>query len=117
VGLEALDLLIDEDLVAHSAELGGWLLAQLSELAARHPLIHAVRGRGLFAGIELDPARADAHLLAEAMAARGVLSKDTHGTVLRLSPPLTITQDELAWGLARIEEVLSDAGKRLPHAA
>jgi ornithine--oxo-acid transaminase len=117
VGLEALDLLIDEDLVAHSAELGGWLLAQLTELAARHPLIHVVRGRGLFAGIELDPARADAHLLAEAMAARGVLTKDTHGTVLRLAPPLNITQDELAWGLARIEEVLNDAGKRLPHAA
>jgi ornithine--oxo-acid transaminase len=120
VGLEALDLLIDEDLVAHSAELGDWLLAQLTELAARHPLIHAVRGRGLFAGIEivgLDPGRADAHLLAEAMAARGVLTKDTHGTVLRLAPPLTITQDELAWGLARIEEVLGDAGKCLPHAA
>lgn len=117
VGLEALDILIDEDLVAHSAELGNWLLAQLEALAARHPLIRAVRGRGLFAGIELDPARADAHLLAEALAAHGVLTKDTHGTVLRLAPPLIITQDELAWGLARIEEVMSDAGKRLPHAA
>ena len=117
VGLEALDLLIDEDLIAHSAALGGWLLVQLADLAARHSLIRAVRGRGLFAGIELDPARADAHLLAEAMAVRGVLTKDTHGTVLRLAPPLTITQDELAWGLARIEEVLGDAGKRLPHAA
>jgi len=117
LGLEALDLLVDEDLIAHSAELGDWLLAQLEELAARHPLIRTVRGRGLFAGIELDPARADAHLLAEALAARGVLTKDTHGTVLRLAPPLIITQDELAWGLARIDEVLANAGKRLPHAA
>ena len=117
VGLEALDLLIDEGLVAHSAELGDWLLTELHELAARSPLIRAVRGRGLFAGIELDPALTDAHLLAEAMAARGVLTKDTHGTVLRLAPPLTITQDELAWGLARIEGVLNDVSRRLPHAA
>lgn len=120
IGLEALDLLIDDDLLAHSAELGRWLLAQLNELAARHPLIRAVRGRGLFAGIEisrLDPLRADAHRLAEALAARGVLTKDTHGTVLRLAPPLIITQDELAWGLARIDEVLAEAGARLPHAA
>jgi ornithine--oxo-acid transaminase len=117
VGLEALDVLIDEDLIAHSAELGDWLLAQLQALAARHPLIRAVRGRGLFAGIELDPSRADAHLLAEAMAANGVLTKDTHGTVLRLAPPLIITQDELAWGLARIDEVLDAAEARLPHAA
>ncbi len=117
VGLEALDLLIDENLIARSAELGDWLLTQLRELAARHPLIRAVRGRGLFAGIELDPGAADAHLLAEALAAHGVLSKDTHATVLRLAPPLIITQDELAWGLARIDEVFSEAGRRLPHAA
>ena len=117
VGLEALDLLVDENLVAHSAELGHWLLAQLTEMTKRHALIKAVRGRGLFAGIEIDPAQTDAHLLAEAMARHGVLTKDTHGTVLRLAPPLTITQDELAWGLARIDEVLGEAGKRLPHAA
>jgi ornithine--oxo-acid transaminase len=117
VGLEALDVLIDEDLITHSAELGDWLLAQLHALAARHPLIRAVRGRGLFAGIELDPTHADAHLLAEAMAAHGVLTKDTHATVLRLAPPLIITQDEQAWGLARIDEVLDAAEARLPHAA
>jgi len=117
VGLEALDLLVDEGLVAHAAELGAWLQAQLAALAARHPLVREVLGRGLFAGIELNPARADAHRLAEALAARGVLTKETHGTVLRLAPPLTITQDELAWGLARIDEVFADAGARMPHAA
>lgn len=118
VGLEALDLLIDEELIAHSAELGGWLLAQLHALAAAHGrLIRAVRGRGLFAAIEVNPAHADARLLAEALAARGVLTKDTHGTVLRLAPPLTITRDELAWGLARIDEVFADAGKQVRRAA
>ncbi len=117
VGLEALDLLVDENLVAHAAELGAWLQSQLAALARRHPPIRAVRGRGLFAGIDLDPARADARRVAEALAARGVLTKDTHGTVLRLAPPLIVTRDELAWGLARIDEVLADVGAQFPHAA
>ena len=111
VGLEVLDLLLDEGLITHSAELGVWLLEQLKHLAARHPLIRAVRGRGLFAAIELEPGGADAYLLAKKLATRGVLTKDTHTTVLRLAPPLTITQDELAWGLARIDEVLTEAGQ------
>ncbi len=118
VALEALDLLIDEELVAHSAELGEWMLDRLRALAVAHGgLIRGVRGRGLFAGIEVDPARVNARRLAEALARRGVLTKDTHDTVLRLAPPLTITRDELAWGLARIDEVFADAGRRLPRAA
>jgi len=120
VGLEALDLLIDEDLSTRSASLGLWLQVQLAALAARHPLIREVRGRGLFAGIEISeraPAYVNAHFLTQALAARGVLTKETHGTVLRLTPPLIVTQNELAWGLARLDEVFTDAGQRLSRAA
>lgn len=70
------------------------------------PLIRAVRGRGLFAGIELDPDLANARQLAEALLAQGVLTKDTHSTVLRLAPPLIIRREELEWGLVRIAETL-----------
>ncbi len=120
VAAEALELLFDEDLVARSAALGPWLLARLAEIARGSPLIRAVRGRGLFAGIEVDATRVDAAALAGALLHRGVLTKDTHATVLRIAPPLTIGQDELEWGLARIAEVFADAGKaqpRLPRAA
>jgi ornithine--oxo-acid transaminase len=120
VGAEALELLFDEQLVERSAELGPWLLARLADIARGTPLIRAVRGRGLFAGIEVDAARTDAARLALALLRRGVLSKDTHGTVLRIAPPLTITREELAWGLARIAEVFAEAGTTqtpLPHAA
>ncbi|MCP5267749.1 MAG: ornithine--oxo-acid transaminase [Zoogloeaceae bacterium] len=117
VASEALELLFDQQLIAHSAELGQYLLHRLAEIARGTPLIRAIRGRGLFAGIEVDAACTDAASLALALLARGVLTKDTHSTVLRIAPPLTISREELDWGLARIEEVFADAGHRQPWAA
>lgn len=117
VGAEALEILFDEKLVEHSAELGQVLLQRLTEIAASTPLIRSVRGRGLFAGIEVNAALTDARVLAEALLEHGVLTKDTHGTVLRIAPPLTISAEELEWGLLRIAEVFANAGRRLPQAA
>jgi ornithine--oxo-acid transaminase len=114
VAAEALELLFDDRLVEHSAELGVVLLERLQAIAASTPLIRSVRGRGLFAGIEVDATLTDARSLAEALARRGVLTKDTHGTVLRIAPPLTITAEELDWGLERIAEVFAEAGKTRP---
>lgn len=112
VALAALDLLEEEGLVEKSARLGELLLAGLHQLAERSPVVRAVRGRGLFAGIEIDPRRAEAAKLTEALLKQGVLTKDTHGTVLRLAPPLVISEEELAWGLARIAEVLNNFSSR-----
>jgi ornithine--oxo-acid transaminase len=42
----------------------------------------------------------------ERLAARGVLAKETHGTVIRLAPPLVISEADLDWGLDQIEDVL-----------
>ena len=113
VGLEALNVLHDEQLSARSAVLGDWMLHRLGALAARHPrLIRAVRGRGLWAGVEIDPSAASARTVVERLAAAGVLSKETHETVIRFAPPLTITRAVLDWGLDRFEQVLRelDAG-------
>jgi len=108
VDLAALDLLEDEGLVEHAAQLGRHLLQRLAGLAADLPAIRAVRGVGLFAGIELEPARADARHLAEQLLQRGVLRKDTHQTVLRIAPPLIIDQATLDWGIDLIAETLRD---------
>lgn len=112
VALAALDVLEDEGLIENSARLGELLLAQLHQLAGSLPIIRAVRGRGLFAGIEVDPKQVDARQVAEALLGHGVLTKDTHSTVLRLAPPLIISKDELNWGLARVAEVLSNFSSR-----
>ena len=90
VGLEALRVMEDENLVARSAALGAYLLAGLQAISS--PLIRAVRGRGLWVGVDIDPAFASARHLVEQLAQHGVLSKETHETVIRFAPPLTITQ-------------------------
>lgn len=108
VALTALDILEEEHLIENSAALGELLLAGLHQLKESSPIIRAVRGRGLFAGIEIDPQQADAHALAEALLGYGVLTKDTHNTVLRLAPPLIIGRAELEWGLGRIAEALNE---------
>ena len=91
VALEALQVIEDEQLVARSAALGDYLIARLREIGeAAFPLIRAVRGRGLWVGVDVDPAHATARELVERLASRGVLSKETHETVIRFAPPLTI---------------------------
>lgn len=117
VALAALDVLEEEGLVEKSARLGELLLAGLHQLAEHASVVRAVRGRGLFAGIELDPQMADARKLAEALLEKGVLTKDTHSTVLRLAPPLVISEEELIWGLERIAEVLNNFSSRPRQAA
>jgi ornithine aminotransferase len=121
VGLEALRVIEDEGLVARSAALGAHMIARLA--AIESPLIRQVRGRGLWAGVELDDA-VSARDVAERMAERGVLTKDTHATVIRFAPPLTISLEALDWGIDVFAETLrhfearpSDSGTPPRHAA
>jgi ornithine--oxo-acid transaminase len=115
VALEALETLVDEDLVARAERLGHHLLARLTDLDG--PAVVAVRGLGLLAGIEIDPRHAPAREVAEALARRGVLTKDTHGTVIRLAPALTIPRELLDWALDRVAEVIADVSGRMPRVA
>jgi len=93
VGHEALRVMEDEHLVERSATLGRHLLDRLQEVqTSAGGLVRAVRGRGLWVGVDLDPQYADAREAVERLALKGVLSKETHETVIRFAPPLTITQ-------------------------
>lgn len=111
VALETLALLEEEDLVAHAAELGAHMLARLKTLQS--PSIREVRGCGLLAGIDLNPAHADARAFCERLLRRGVLSKDTHDTVARLVPPLIITRAELDGGIDAVMETVEELGRQL----
>jgi ornithine--oxo-acid transaminase len=106
VGLEALNVLEDENLVAQSAEKGAWLLAELQRINS--PLIREVRGRGLFIGLEIEPSRARARTVVERLMARGLLSKETHETVVRFAPPLAIPRELLEWAAEQVGEVLAE---------
>jgi len=115
IGLAALDLLIEEDLPARAAELGEEFMTQLR--AIRSPLLRQVRGRGLLIGLELDTRLCAARDVAEALLVAGILTKDTHGTVIRLTPPLTISRDEVAWAAERIATTLDAIRQRSPDVA
>ena len=101
VARAALDVIVDEDLPARSAELGAYALDYLQRL--RTPHLVEVRGKGLWIGLELDTA---ARPVCEQLRDQGVLCKETHDTVIRLAPPLVISQRDLTWGLERVKDVL-----------
>jgi len=116
VGLEALRVIADEGLVERSRVLGDYMLERLR--AIRSPVLTAVRGRGLWAGAEINPRFATARQACEALLAKGVLSKETHQTVVRLAPPLVIAREDLDFALDRFAEVIGDLErKRSPLAA
>ncbi len=106
VAMAALDVMEEENLCARSRELGAWLNRELATLAS--PLIREVRGRGLYIGIEIDPRRLPARRVVDRLLARGILSKDTHGTVVRIAPPLNVAQADLAWAVGQLREVLRE---------
>ena len=108
VGLEALLVMEDEQLVQRSATLGAHLLQRLQAVQQRFPqLVRAVRGRGLWVGVDLDPAHASARDVVERLARAGVLSKETHETVIRFAPPLTISRALLDEGVDVFAQVLA----------
>lgn len=110
VGLEALNVLIEEDLIGRAAKLGGYFMERLRTLHS--PLIKAVRGKGLLIGVEIDPLYCSARDVCEAMMDRGVLSKDTHGTVVRLAPPLVVTKEQIDEAVAVIQRVVESKSLR-----
>jgi ornithine--oxo-acid transaminase len=107
VALEALNVIEDEQLVARSAELGAYLHQCLRDVMAESGgLIRDVRGRGLWVGVDIEPAHATARDLVERLAAHGVLSKETHDTVIRFAPPLTITPALIDQAVERFRAVV-----------
>jgi ornithine--oxo-acid transaminase len=102
VGREVIAMLSTGEFQERSAKLGTHLHDRLSALPRE--VVRQVRGRGLWAGVEF--ADLGGREVCERLAARGVLAKDTHGTTIRLAPPLVITQEDLDWALDRLEEAV-----------
>ena len=101
----ALDVLVDEKLVEHTAELGQHLEQRLAGL--RSPLVKETRCLGLWAGVELVPSAGGARPYCYKLKDRGLLCKDTHTHTIRLAPPLVITKEQLDWAVDQIEAVLA----------
>jgi ornithine--oxo-acid transaminase len=113
VGLAALQVIREEGLIERSRTLGAHMMERLR--AMKSPALLEVRGRGLWMGAEIDPQIAMAREICEALLAKGVLSKETHGTVVRLAPPLVIARHDLDWALDCFAEVLGEVSNRRPR--
>jgi ornithine--oxo-acid transaminase len=91
---------------ARAARLGSTLDRELRALVGRG--IVEVRTVGLWAGIDVDPALATGREVCERLVERGVLVKDTHGSTIRLSPPLVIEESDIRWAVDQLAAVLAE---------
>ncbi|MGH4020167.1 MAG: ornithine--oxo-acid transaminase [Pseudonocardiaceae bacterium] len=105
VGRAVVRLLVTGEFQARSRELGAHLHSRLHDLVGCG--VAEVRGRGLWAGVQLAPGGPDGRQASEALLARGVLCKETHSSTLRVAPPLVISRDDLDAGIDAITEVLA----------
>ncbi len=112
VGRAVVGLLETGQYQARARELGVVLHDRLSALLG-HGVV-GVRAAGLWAGVDVDPALGSGRQVCERLAARGVLAKDTHGSTIRLAPPLVVERSELEWAVDQLAGALADlrAGSR-----
>jgi ornithine--oxo-acid transaminase len=110
VGRAVIRLLATGEFQERAVELGEVLRTELDKLIG-HGVVE-VRSRGAWAGVDIDPDLATGRQVCQALMARGVLAKDTHGSTLRLAPPLVVTPDEIIWAVAQLRDCLADCGAR-----
>jgi ornithine--oxo-acid transaminase len=106
VALEALNIIEQEKLAERAMELGDYFLGRLKGISSA--LIKDVRGKGLLIGMEVHPERIAARQVCEALMTQGILSKETHDTVIRFAPPLVVTREQLDWAAERINRVFKE---------
>ena len=103
IAREALKVLVEEGLVENSANVGEYFKAQLATLNS--DIIDEVRGKGLMIAVELTPEAGGARQYCEALKTRGILCKETHDHIIRFSPPLVLTNEQVDWAMERIAQV------------
>ncbi|GHB45254.1 ornithine--oxo-acid transaminase [Streptomyces cirratus] len=106
VALEVIAMLRTGEFQQRATELGDHLHRELNLLVGGGA-VTAVRGRGLWAGVDIDPAHGTGREISEKLMELGVLVKDTHGSTIRIAPPLVISKEDLDWGLDQLRTVLA----------
>ncbi|KIF76328.1 ornithine--oxo-acid aminotransferase [Streptomyces sp. 150FB] len=106
VGLEVIAMLETGEFQERAAELGDHLHRELGMLVGGGA-VETVRGRGLWAGVDINPSIGTGREISERLMERGVLVKDTHGSTIRIAPPLVISKEDLDWGVAQLRAVLA----------
>jgi len=105
VASKALDLLFEDNLIENSKVMGAYLKEKLSEM--NHSFIKEIRGKGLWIGVDLDQG-VSAKKICISLMDEGILAKETHETVIRFAPPLSIRKDDIDWALEKINKVFQE---------
>jgi ornithine--oxo-acid transaminase len=105
VGHAVVGVLATGEMQRRAAVLGEQLRGRLETLVGHG--VTGFRSRGLWAGVDVDPALMSGRETCYRLLARGVLAKDTHGVTVRLAPPLVIEPDELDWMVDQLQGVLA----------
>jgi ornithine--oxo-acid transaminase len=106
VGLAVVELLESGEYQARARELGAHLQSRLKALVGKG--VAAVRGAGLWAGVDIDPKLGTGRMVCEKLMHRGVLVKDTHGSTIRFAPPIVATVEDLDFAVDALEAVLAE---------
>ncbi|GIH92179.1 ornithine--oxo-acid transaminase [Planobispora siamensis] len=106
VACAVIDILNTGEYQARAKRLGAVLHERLSGMVGRG--VVAVRGRGLWAGVDIDPSLGTGRQISEALMRRGVLAKDTHGSTIRLAPPIVISEEDLLWAVDQLAGAIDD---------
>ncbi|MFD9630810.1 ornithine--oxo-acid transaminase [Streptomyces violascens] len=107
VALEVIAMLRTGEYQQRATELGDHLHHELGLLTGAGA-VEAVRGRGLWAGVDINSSYGTGREISEKLMDRGVLVKDTHGSTIRIAPPLVISKEDLDWGLDQLRAVLAE---------
>jgi ornithine--oxo-acid transaminase len=105
IAREAINVLVEEDMVQRSAVNGAYFLEKLQAIESAH--VKEIRGRGLWIAIELNDQAGGARRFCEALQDEGLLCKETHATVIRVAPPLMIDREDIDWAAEKIAKVLT----------
>ena len=105
IGHAVVGMLETGEFQTRAAALGERMRKNLDSLVGHGVL--AVRSRGLWAGVDIDPQLMSGREACERLMARGVLAKDTHGSTIRLAPPIVIEESEVDWMIEQLEAVLT----------
>ncbi len=115
VALATIDILERDNLAGNAHTLGEYFRGRLREI--RSPLMTEVRGQGLLIGMVIDPKITTARAVCEMLHRFGILSKDTHDTVVRFAPPLVITKGDIDWAIDRVAQALTELERGFKQAA
>ena len=106
IGKRSLEVIEEEKLVENSNQQGSYFLAELKKI--KSPILKEIRGKGLWIGVEIDTKIIDGRNICKHLLKKGILSKETHASIIRFAPPLIIEKKEIDWAVHTFKETLKE---------